>query len=243
VRVAVISDIHANLHALEAVLAEVAGESTDELWCLGDVVGYGAKPNECCALVRERADLVLCGNHDLAVTGGLDLAEFSGEAARAARWTQDVLEPDNREWLASLAPTAARGDAELFHASPRDPVWDYVLSEQVALQSLQLTQAPVVLVGHSHVALALSTSGGDDIAGGVAPGGTEIALGGRRWLLNPGSTGQPRDGDPGAAWLLLDFEQERAVFLRVTYDIPAAQAEIRAAGLPVALAARLAHGL
>ena len=168
------------------MLAEVARESTDELWCLGDVVGYGPKPNECCELIRERADLVLCGNHDLAVTGGLDLAEFSGEAARAAHWTQDVLEPGNREWLASLAPAAARGDAELFHASPRDPVWDYVLSEQVALQSLQLTTAPVVLVGHSHVALALSTGGGDDIAGGVAPGGTEIALAGRRWLINPG---------------------------------------------------------
>jgi len=243
VRVAVVSDIHANLHALEAVLADVAGAPIDEVWCLGDIVGYGPKPNECCALVREHAGVVLCGNHDLAVTGGLDLAEFSGEAARAARWTQEVLESGNRDWLASLSPVAARDRAELFHASPRDPVWDYVLSEQVALQSLRLTESPVVLVGHSHVALALSTGGGGDIAGGLAPGGTEVALAGRRWLLNPGSVGQPRDSDPHAAWLLLDFDADRATFRRVAYDVEATQAEIRAAGLPDALAARLALGL
>jgi diadenosine tetraphosphatase ApaH/serine/threonine PP2A family protein phosphatase len=243
VRVAVLSDIHSNLHALEAVLADIDGASPDEVWCLGDVVGYGPKPNECCVLVRERADAILCGNHDLAVTGGLDLDEFSGDAARAARWTRDVLDDENRAWLGTLAPTATRGRAELFHASPRDPVWDYVLSEQVALQSLRLTQAPVVLVGHSHVALALSTSSGSDIAGGLAPGGTEVETAGRRWLFNPGSVGQPRDGDPHAAWLLVDFGDNRAAFRRVPYDIEATQAEIRAAGLPDGLAGRLAHGL
>jgi diadenosine tetraphosphatase ApaH/serine/threonine PP2A family protein phosphatase len=242
VRVAVVSDIHANLHALEAVFADIEGESPDELWCLGDVVGYGPRPNECCALVRERADLVLCGNHDLAVTGALDLEEFSGDAARAARWTREVLDAAHRDWLAGLSPSAQRDGAELFHASPRDPVWDYVLSEGVALQSLLLTEAPVVLVGHSHVALALST-GGDDIAGGLAPGGTEIETAGRRWLLNPGSVGQPRDGDPQAAWLLLDLAGDRARFRRVAYDVDATQVEIRALGLPDGLAGRLAHGL
>ena len=242
VRVAVISDIHGNLHALEAVLVEIEREAPDELWCLGDVVGYGPKPNECCELVRARAEVVLCGNHDLAVTGGLDLDEFSGDAARAARWTREVLAEDNRSWLASLQPTAARDRAELFHASPRDPVWDYVLSEQVALQSLLLTQAPLILVGHSHVALALST-GGDDIAGGLAPGGTEVETAERRWLFNPGSVGQPRDGEPKAAWLLVDFADNRARFRRVAYDVEATQSEIRAAGLPDSLAGRLAHGL
>ena len=224
------------------MLAEIDGESPDELWCLGDVVGYGPKPNECCALVRERADVVLCGNHDLAVTGGLDLAEFSGDAARAARWTQGVLDDENRRWLGGLQPTGGGDRAELFHASPRDPVWDYVLSEQVALQSLRLTHAPVVLVGHSHVALALSTAGAD-VAGGLAPGGTDIAMAGRRWLFNPGSVGQPRDGDPRAAWLLVDFSDNRATFRRVAYDVESTQAEIRAAGLPDGLAGRLAHGL
>jgi diadenosine tetraphosphatase ApaH/serine/threonine PP2A family protein phosphatase len=241
-RVAVLSDIHANLHALEAVLAAVDHEAPDEVWCLGDVVGYGPRPNECCALVRARADLVLCGNHDLGVVGALELGEFSGDAAAAARWTQSVLDAGHGTWLASLRPSAARPDAQLFHASPRDPVWDYVLSEQVALQSLLLTQAPLVLVGHSHVALALELAG-DTVEGGLAPEGTEAALGGTRWLLNPGSVGQPRDGDARAAWLLVDFDADRAAFRRVEYDVEATQTEIRAAGLPGALARRLADGV
>lgn len=242
-RVAVVSDIHANLHAFEAVLADIDRESPDELWCLGDVVGYGPRPNECCALVRERTNVVLCGNHDLAVIGSLDLGEFSGDAATAARWTSAVLEDDHRAWLSGLRPAETREHAELFHASPRDPVWDYVLSKQVALQSLHLTQAPVVLVGHSHVALAVATAGGDEVSGGLAPGGTEVELTARRWLLNPGSVGQPRDGDAKTAWLLVDFKSDRAGFRRVAYDVDATQAEIRAAGLPDSLAGRLAHGL
>lgn len=237
-RVAVLSDIHANLHALEAVLASIASASPDEVWCLGDTVGYGAAPNECCARIRERADVMLCGNHDLAVIGSLDLAEFSGEAAVAARWTQTVLDDEHRRWLASLKPTLALPSAELFHASPRDPVWDYVLSEQVGRESLELTSAPLVLVGHSHVALALTKD-----EGGLAPEGAELDLAAGRWLANPGSVGQPRDGDPRAAWLEIDFAAKRATFRRIAYDVEGAQAEIRAAGLPEALAGRLAYGL
>ena len=135
-RVAVISDIHGNLHALEAVLADIDSQAPDEIWCLGDVVGYGPRPNECVALARERATVALCGNHDLAVIGTLDVSDFSGDAAAAVRWTQDVLAPDARTWLASLQPAATRPGAELFHGSPRDPVWDYVLSEEVARFSL-----------------------------------------------------------------------------------------------------------
>jgi diadenosine tetraphosphatase ApaH/serine/threonine PP2A family protein phosphatase len=243
VRAAVLSDIHANLHALEAVLADVDAIAPDELWCLGDTVGYGASPNECCALVRERVDLALCGNHDLAVVGKLDLAEFSGEAGVAARWTQTILDGTHRAWLDSLEPQATRPGVELFHASPRDPVWDYVLSEQVGLESLEATTAPLVLVGHSHVALALSSHGAGDIGGGLAPGGAELDLSTARWLANPGSVGQPRDGDPRAAWLLIDFEQKRAAFRRIAYDVEAAQADIRAAELPDTLAGRLAFGL
>ena len=237
-RVAVLSDIHANLHALEAVLADLEHASPDEVWCLGDTVGYGAAPNECCARIRARADVMLCGNHDLAVIGSLDLAEFSGEAAAAARWTQTVLEDDHRRWLASLKPAVELRGAELFHASPRDPVWDYVLSEDVGRESLELTTAPLVLVGHSHVALALTTT-----EGGLAPEGAELDLGSGRWLANPGSVGQPRDGDPRAAWLEIDFAAKRATFRRTAYDVEGAQAEIRAAGLPEALAGRLAYGL
>lgn len=241
-RVAVLSDIHGNLHALDAVLADVEREGVDELWCLGDVVGYGPRPNECAAAVRGRARLCLCGNHDLAVLGALDLAEFSPDAAAAARWTQGVLADDARAWLDGLSPSGSVPGAELFHGSPRDPVWDYVLSEQIAVESLELTTAPVLLVGHSHVALAVGWDG-RDVTGGLAPAETTVDLGTGRWLLNPGSVGQPRDGDPRAAWLEIDFGAGRAAFRRVPYPITETQAELEERGLPPALAARLEHGV
>jgi diadenosine tetraphosphatase ApaH/serine/threonine PP2A family protein phosphatase len=241
-RVAVVSDIHGNLHALEAVLADIVREEADEVWCLGDVVGYGPHPNECCALVRERAAFALCGNHDLAVTGGLDLSDFSGDAAVAARWTRDLIAPEHVEWLQSLAASGTRSGVEAYHGSPRDPVWDYVLSAEAALASLVLTTAPLVLVGHSHVALGVWLDG-DSLDGGQAADSTEIGWSERRSLLNPGSVGQPRDADPRAAWLVLDLEAEQAVFRRTEYDVAAAQHDSRAAGLPEILAERLAHGI
>jgi diadenosine tetraphosphatase ApaH/serine/threonine PP2A family protein phosphatase len=241
-RIAVISDIHANLHALATVLAEVDRESVDEIWCLGDVVGYGPRPNECCDVIRERTAISLCGNHDLASLGLLDVAEFSGDAAMAACWTSDVLGDEQRAWLGSLSPLARRDGAELFHASPRDPVWEYVLSEEVALLSLEATIEPIVLVGHTHVALALALDG-DRIDGGLAPGGITIELDERRFLINPGSVGQPRDGDPRAAWLLIDTSGGTASFRRVPYPVEETQKEMRDAGLPETLAGRLAHGL
>jgi diadenosine tetraphosphatase ApaH/serine/threonine PP2A family protein phosphatase len=241
VRVAVLSDIHANLHALEAVLADVDAERPDAIWCLGDVVGYGPRPNECCDAVRERAALSLCGNHDLAVLGRIPVGDFSGDAAAAAAWTREALGEAQRGWLETLEPLAQQGGVELFHGSPRDPVWDYVLSEEAAVVALELTSARVVLVGHSHVALALGWNG-NDLVGGLAPAGTAPEPADRRWLLNPGSVGQPRDGDPRAAWVLLDSESGRASFRRVPYDLQATQGEIRAAGLPGALADRLARG-
>jgi len=241
VRIAVVSDIHANLHALEAVLADVDREPVDELWCLGDLVGYGPRPNECVDLTRARATVSLCGNHDLAVLGTIDIGEFAGDAATAARWTRGVLDDPQRDWLARLEPRAQRDGAELFHGSPRNPIWDYVLSEDVAYASLMMTSAPLVLVGHSHVALALSWDG-SVLRGGLAPAGTDAEVGDLRWLLNPGSVGQPRDGDPRAAWLLLDTDAGRASFRRVEYPIEITQAEMTVVGLPHDLAARLSHG-
>jgi predicted phosphodiesterase len=241
-RIAIFSDIHANLHALEAVLAAIDEERVDEIWCLGDVVGYGPRPNECVDLVRDRASISLCGNHDLAALGTLDISDFSGDAAAAARWTQTELGEPQRAWLGGLEPAGVREGAQLFHGSPRDPVWDYVLSEEVALRSLIETIAPIVLVGHSHVALALSL---DDqtLSGGLAPEGTESELSHLRWLLNPGSVGQPRDGDARAAWLLIDRDAGRAAFRREEYPLGETQAEIRERGLPPTLATRLAHGI
>ena len=241
-RVAVISDIHGNLHALEAALAAVDAERPDTIWCLGDLVGYGPRPNRCCRVVRERAAVCLAGNHDLGVLGELDLGEFSPDAAASARWTRDVLSEDARTYLAGLEPTGTAEGVELYHASPRDPVWDYVLSAEAAVASLELTQAPMVLVGHSHVPLAIVLEE-NVLSGGLAAGGAEAELGRGRWLLNPGSIGQPRDGDPRAAFLLLDFDARRATFHRVPYPVERTQAEIRERGLPDTLAERLAHGV
>jgi predicted phosphodiesterase len=240
-RVAVISDIHGNLHALEAVLAAIDVEGPDAIWCLGDLVGYGPCPNECTLLVAQRAAVCLIGNHDLGVTGVIGLGDFSPDAAEAARWTQGILDERAEAYLKGLQPTATVEGAELFHASPRDPVWDYVLSAEAAYDSLDLTSAPIVLVGHSHVALAIALTD-DMLTGGLAPEGTIRDLRTGRWLLNPGSVGQPRDGDPRAAYVMLDLEQMFAAFHRVPYPVEETQKELRERGLPESLAARLALG-
>jgi diadenosine tetraphosphatase ApaH/serine/threonine PP2A family protein phosphatase len=240
-RVAVISDIHGNLHALEAVLVELEREQPDEIWCLGDLVGYGPQPNRCCEEVATRAELCLAGNHDLGVLGSIDLEDFSHDAARSARWTRGQLDDGVRSWLEGLRPEGERDGAELFHASARDPVWEYILSGEAAADTLELTSAPVVLVGHSHVALAIGLRGGR-LSGGIARAGKEVELDGSRWLLNPGSVGQPRDGDHRAAYLTVDLETGEAGWRRVDYDVRAAQQAIRDAGLPLRLGARLAEG-
>jgi diadenosine tetraphosphatase ApaH/serine/threonine PP2A family protein phosphatase len=241
-RVAVISDVHGNQLALEAVLAEVEREAPDALWCLGDLVGYGPHPNECCTVVARRADICLVGNHDLVALGtaGVDVNDFNPEAAAAALWTRSELTDESRAFLERLTPTATVEGVELYHASPRDPVWEYVLTPEAALAAFRLTSSDLVLVGHSHVALSLRYEDGTSL-GGLARAGTEVELKGRR-LLNPGSVGQPRDGDPRAAWLLLDTARRFARFLRVPYSVERTQAEIRRRGLPESLAARLALG-
>lgn len=242
-RVAVISDIHGNLHALDAVLAALDDEAPDAIWCLGDVVGYGPRPNLCCSKVAARADLCLAGNHDLGVLGALPLDEFSFEAAASARWTQEVLEDDARAYLEGLSPEAEVPDAgvELYHASPRDPVWEYVLDAGSMRAALEGTAAPLVLVGHSHVPLVVSLDDGR-LRADHAPDGTKVELD-ARLLLNPGSVGQPRDGDARAAFLMLDFAAQSASFRRVEYSIGRTQEEIRERGLPEPLAERLAHGI
>jgi len=241
-RVAVVSDIHSNLHALEAVLAAIDAEAPDELWCLGDLVGYGPRPNECCAMLADRADICLAGNHDLAVRGTIDLGEFGGEAAVAARWTRDVLSPEAQTLLDRLEPAGSAHGVALYHGSARDPIWEYVLSDEAARATLELTDSPLVLVGHSHVALQVVQSE-DEVAGGLASAGTELELEGVRALLNPGSVGQPRDSDPRASFFLLDLEARQASFRRVEYDVKRTQQEIRDAGLPEMLAGRLELGI
>ncbi len=222
------------------MLADIDSERVDTVWCLGDTVGYGPRPNECCEAVAERTAVCLVGNHDLVVLGELNVADFNEEAAIAALWTAEILTPRSRRFLEGLRPSGAADGVDLFHASARDPVWEYVLSGELARATLEESDAPLVLVGHSHVALAYTLEGGE-VVGELGEAGTEVDLEGR-WLLNPGSVGQPRDGDSRAAWLLLDLGKRFASFRRVQYPIERTQQEMRELGLPGMLAARLAHG-
>ncbi len=241
-KVAVVSDIHANRHAFEAVLDAVAQSDASELWCLGDLVGYGADPDACVELAREHVSVCLAGNHDLAVVGELPLDEFSRGASLAAGWTREVMRPDNLSWLAELRPLALEGSIGLYHASPRDPVWEYVLSALLAELCFERQERRVCLIGHSHVALSFVRMEGELATGEPRRGGVELQIASGEWLLNPGSVGQPRDGDPRAAWLLLDLEHWSVSYQRTKYDIAGAGAAIRAARLPDSLAERLEYG-
>jgi predicted phosphodiesterase len=241
-RVAVISDVHSNLHALEAARREIEREHPDEIWNLGDSVGYGPKPNECCQALERLATISLVGNHDLAAIGQLPLEEFSPVAARAALWTQEHLSDAARRYLEALAPESRAHGVALFHGSPREPVWAYVLRPVDAADAFYRTSEQVLLVGHSHFALTASLVD-DRLDFEPAPGGMTVDLTRGRWLLNPGSIGQPRDGDPRAAYLLLDLDSGRAEFKRVEYSVERTQNDIRKARLPEQLASRLAHGV
>jgi predicted phosphodiesterase len=245
VRVAVITDIHANLPALEAVLEAGNAASVEETWCLGDVVGYGVEPDACTELVRERCKVCLVGNHDIAVLGGLDISAFSEAAAVAVEWTRDNVAESTLEFLRSLEPDGERDGIGLFHASPRDPVWEYVLSAEQANAGMNANPQSIGLIGHSHVALFFNRpEAGEDgeMRGAEAGDGALLDLGAGEWLVNPGSVGQPRDGDPRAAWLELDTEKMTATFHRVPYEIERAAKPIAEAGLPSRLANRLYTG-
>jgi predicted phosphodiesterase len=241
-KVAVVSDIHSNRQAFEAVLEAIAASDASELWCLGDLVGYGADPDACVELARRHAAVCLAGNHDMAVVGELPLDEFSRGASLAAQWTREVIGPANLAFLADLRPQAQEGPVGLYHASPRDPVWEYVLSTLLAELCLDSQPHRVCLIGHSHVASAFVRYEGESATGEPRREGTELDLSAGEWLINPGSVGQPRDGDPRAAWLLLDLDGDTAIYRRTSYDVAGAAAAIKEARLPNSLAERLEYG-
>ncbi|MGD0272464.1 MAG: metallophosphoesterase family protein [Gaiellaceae bacterium] len=241
-RVAVISDAHANLHALEAVRQAIERDRPDEIWNLGDTVGYGPRPNECCDLIEPLAAISLVGNHDLAAIGQLPLDDFTPVAAAAVTWAKEHLSESARAYLAALAPMSRVSGCALFHGSPRGPVWAYVLKPSEIADSFARTGEPLLLVGHTHAAMAASLMNRQLVLE-RADAGAIVDLTRGRWLLNPGSVGQPRDGDPRAAYLLLDLDAGRAEFKRVEYDVERTQIEIQKLGLPEQLAARLSHGL
>ncbi len=241
-RLAIISDIHGNRQAFDAVLDAIEASDCEEMWCLGDLVGYGADPDACVDLARQHAAICLAGNHDLGVRGDLPLEEFSRGAALAALWTRETIGEGTREFLAGLDPANTEEEVGLYHASPRDPIWEYVLSPLQAELCLDAQEHRICLIGHSHVALSFCREDGEAATGQTRADDEELTLKSGEWLINPGSVGQPRDGDPRAAWLELDTGEWTATYHRVEYDIAGAAAAIRAARLPDSLAERLEYG-
>ena len=240
-KILVLSDVHGNLPALKAVLA--SAPSHDALWSLGDTVGYGASPNECLDLLAEAgADPALVGNHDLAAVGLLPIGWFNVYAAQAAGWTTMQLTEQNRFRIRSSFTSVSVGEFFLVHGSPTDPARAYVQTLDDALDALGAVAARYVLCGHTHVPmLAQMVPGSAPSLRKIEPG-VAYSLSGGRALVNPGSVGQPRDGDPRASILLLDTDAQIATWQRYPYDIQSAQQAIRSAGLPAELANRLAHG-
>lgn len=241
VRYLVISDIHANRAAMEAVLRDAA--PFDMIWCLGDLVGYGPDPNECVARIQDFEHICVAGNHDWAALGRLALDDFNTEARIAHLWTQEELTPVSREYLQQLPVRLEQGDITLVHGSPREPVWEYLLDLEGAMINFSHFSTPFCLVGHTHLPLmfVLDEEPGRPYAM-IPEIGTPISLRGYRMILNPGSVGQPRDGDPRASYAILDTNAMTWELRRVSYPIEITQERMRARGLPRRLIARLETG-
>jgi predicted phosphodiesterase len=243
-RVLIVSDIHSNYTALETVLV-VAG-SFDQLWNLGDTIGYGPRPNECTTVMQLYADVMIGGNHDLACLGKIDLSDFNPDARTANIWNGAQLQPDNRALLDALPPMREVDERFLVaHGSPREPVWEYLLSRQQAEDNFELFEHQVCLIGHSHVPLIFRQHpDGHCDEPMLADADLTLDLAeGYRYLLNPGSVGQPRNQDPRAAYAILDTEANTFQFKRIEYDIAQTQHQMREANLPVALIRRLEYGM
>jgi diadenosine tetraphosphatase ApaH/serine/threonine PP2A family protein phosphatase len=239
-RIAVLSDIHANLPALDAVLADAG--PLDATWHLGDVVGYGPDPDGVVGRLREIGAVGVRGNHDAAAGGGSEIDWFNPDARRAMEWTRTAISASTVDWLRELPERRTIDAFELVHGSPREPLWEYVTSSSIARDSLAVLREPVGLHGHTHVPVAFLEEG-DRVERFAPRDGSALDLRGRRALVNPGSVGQPRDGDPRASYLLLDTATASIAWHRVEYDIGAVQAAMRAAGLPSFLVSRLSIGL
>jgi len=240
---AILADIHANLSAFRAVLDDIERQGgVDEFWCLGDVVGYGPDPHQCIELLRQYNHVCVAGNHDWAAIGKMDTACFNPEAASAAHWTALQLTSEDIRYLGSLPLTIEKGNFTLVHGSPREPIWEYVLSADIAEENLAHFKSRYCLIGHSHVPLFFEC--GEDVCSvsRFLPD-TELVLEERRLIVNPGGVGQPRDGDPRASYAIYDSESGRIGLHRVDYDIHATQKRMAEQGLPRRLITRLAYGV
>jgi diadenosine tetraphosphatase ApaH/serine/threonine PP2A family protein phosphatase len=241
VRILVVSDIHGNLEALRTVLT--AAGTVDAVWCLGDTVGYGPEPDACVQTVRELPHAAVAGNHDCAAIGTLDISGFNPDAAAAARWTGSKLTPETRAYLADLPLTRVEDNFTLAHGSPRDPLWEYLFQSRDAEANFAHFATAYCLVGHTHVPAVAAWRNGR-VSMDYARDGDELDLGEveARFILNPGSVGQPRDRDPRAGYLLLDTGAQRATWHRVAYDISSTQRLMEQQALPHRLIDRLTVG-
>jgi predicted phosphodiesterase len=245
VRIAVLSDIHSNLEALDAVLQRAREEHAEATYVLGDIVGYGADPNAVVERLAEQpAAILIAGNHDLAATGRFDTEWFNAVAAEAITWTESVMDPDTRALLAGLEPRRDAPEGLLVHGSVVDPAAEYVLNLDVARASFEAAEFGHCFFGHTHLPTLFVDEGGR-IDGYTLHDGARVSLesdGGKRFMVNPGSVGQPRDGDPRASMMIYDTTDRSAVVYRIPYAIERAASKIRDAGLPATLADRLAVG-
>jgi len=243
-RIAIMSDVHSNLEGLQAVLERAeAGGPVDAVWCLGDIVGYGPEPSQVVAELRRRRLTAVAGNHDLAACGRMGVEEFNRAAADAVQWTGEQLSGAEGDFLRGLPLTAIAGSFTLVHGSLRYPQWEYLLSGEQALAQFELQTTPYSLVGHSHLPFWIEEEApGRTPAFHRADDGASLNLGERRLIVNPGSCGQPRDGDPRASFILYDDGAAAVTWHRVEYDIAETQRKMRRAGLDTWLTERLAFG-
>jgi len=237
----VISDIHANRVAFDAVLEDAP--PFDEMWCLGDLVGYGPQPNECVELLEEYGHVCVLGNHDQAALGRLDLRVFNSDARLATAWTQRELTQASRDYLENLPTAMVRGDFHLVHGSPREPLWEYLLESYAAYANFAYFATTTCLVGHSHIPVSFTLDEDHHYCElALAEPQQSVQIGKKRMILNPGSVGQPRDGDPRASYAMLDTRAKTWEWRRVRYDIHKVQAQMQAVDLPPHLIERLEIG-
>jgi predicted phosphodiesterase len=243
-RIAVLSDIHANLPALEAVAADLP--SVDEVWVLGDIVGYGPQPNEVIAALQAMGARSVMGNHDGAAIGTVDPSDFNPEARAAIEWTAGVLDDNSRAYIAALPEVRTAGDITAVHGSPRDPIWEYITGPGVAAANFEAYTTRLCLFGHTHLPVAFRAVDGGVVDASIGLPGTAARVGPERAMLNPGSVGQPRDGLRDAAYAVLELngapKDDSFEFRRVAYDVDRTQRLMRDAGLPARLVERLSYG-
>ncbi len=242
-RCAILADIHSNLAALKAVMSDIEkNREVDEIWCLGDIVGYGPDPHQCIEIIRQKSTVCIAGNHDLAAIGKTGTDYFNPEAAEAARWTGTQLTQEDVRFLGGLLLKIEKEDFTLVHGSPRDPVWEYIFSTNEAAEIIPYFKTRCCLIGHTHIPLIFECNDSSSCSMTLVANNTPIALAGQRLIINPGGVGQPRDRNPQASYAIFNSKTRTIIFYRVDYDIQATQKRMKEARLPPRLASRLAHG-